>query len=94
MSVDSHADHLTSTVRHALETTRATAVCPFHADVTIRVGDDAAENHAYLRAKKITNADGTTCEREVLLEEFKRQLSDAADGHCPQCADQLHRKAI
>jgi hypothetical protein len=96
MSVDSHADadHLASTVRYALETTRATAVCPFHADVTIRVGDDAAENHAYLRAKKMTNADGTTCEREVLLEEFKRQLSDAADGLCPQCADQLHRKAI
>jgi hypothetical protein len=86
MSVDSHADHLTSTVRYALETTRATAVCPFHADVTIRVGDDAAENHAYLRAKKVANTDGTTCRREVLLEEFKRQLSDAADGHCPQCA--------
>ena len=85
MSVDSRADHLTSTVRYALETTRATAVCPFHADVTIRVGDDAAENHAYLRAKRVANADGTTCGREVLLEEFKRQLGDAADGHCPQC---------
>jgi hypothetical protein len=96
MSVDSHADNLTSTVRYALETTRATAVCPFHADVTIRVGDDAAENHAYLRAKNAANTNGMTCRREALLEEFKRQLSDAADGHCPQCAriEKLHRKAI
>jgi len=87
MSVPSHADNLTSTVRYALETTRATAVCPFHADVTIRVGDDAAENHAYLRARDVAKADGTICRREALLEEFKRQLGDAADGHCPQCAD-------
>ena len=84
MSVDSPTDNLTSTVRYALETTRATAVCPFHADVTIRVGDDAAESHAYLRANKITKS---TFKRKVLLEEFKRQLSVAADGHCPQCAD-------
>ncbi len=88
MSVDDHTDTLTSTVRYALETTRATTVCPFHPDVTIRVGDDAAENHAYLRAKNVANADGTTCRREVLLEEFKRQLGDAADGLCPQCAQQ------
>jgi hypothetical protein len=39
-------DDLASVVRYALETTRATAVCPLHPDVTIRVGDDAAETHA------------------------------------------------
>jgi hypothetical protein len=46
MFVDSHADNLTSAVRYALETTRARVVCPFHADVTIRAGDDAAETQA------------------------------------------------
>jgi hypothetical protein len=44
---------LASAVRYALETTRATAVCPFHPNVTIRVGDDGAETHAYVRAHKI-----------------------------------------
>ena len=49
--MNTHADDLTAAVRYALETTRATAACPFHWDVIIRVGDDAAENHAFERAK-------------------------------------------
>ena len=69
MSVNNYANNLDSAVRYALETTHAIAVCPFHSDVTIRVGDDAAE-----------------WKREVLIEEIKRQLGDAADGNCPQCA--------
>ena len=92
MFVDSHADNLTSAVRYALETTRATVVCPFHADVIIRVGDDAAETHACIRAHRIVKSDGTTWEREVLLEEIKCQLSDAANGHCPDCAHQGGRQ--
>jgi hypothetical protein len=43
MSDNSRTDNLASGVRYALETTRAIVVCPFHANVTIRVGDDAAE---------------------------------------------------
>jgi hypothetical protein len=86
MSVNDRADNLASAVRYALETTRATAVCPFHANVTIRVGDDAAESHAYVRASKIIKSDGTTWKREALLEEISRQLGDAADGACPDCA--------
>jgi hypothetical protein len=39
--MNNHADDLTAAVRYALETTRATAACPFHWDVIIRVGDDA-----------------------------------------------------
>ena len=84
MSVNT--DNLRSAVRYALETTRATTVCPFHPDVMIRVGDDAAENHAYARSRKIVKSDGTVWEREVLMEEFKHLLADAADGECPQCA--------
>jgi hypothetical protein len=85
MSVNNYADNLSSVVRYALETTRATTVCPFHLDVTIRVGDDAAESHAFARARNIIKSDGTRWKGEALMEEFRRQLSEAADGHCPQC---------
>jgi hypothetical protein len=85
MSVKIPADDLTATVRYALETTRATAACPFHWDVTIRVGDDAAENHAFERARRIIRSDGTTWAPEALREEIKRQLGEAADGRCPLC---------
>jgi hypothetical protein len=86
MSVSNYADNLSSAVRYALETTGATTVCPFHSDVTIRVGDDAAESHAFARARNIIKTDGTTWKREALVEEFRRQLSEAADGQCPECA--------
>jgi hypothetical protein len=80
-----HADDLTATVRYALETTRALAACPFHPDVMIRVGDDAAETHAYERAKRVVRSDGTSWKREALSEELERQLVEAADRVCPQC---------
>ena len=86
MSANSNTDNLASAVRYALETTRATAICPFHENVTVRVGDDAAETHAFIRACNIVKADRTTWEREALREEIKRQLEDAADGACPECA--------
>ena len=59
MSVDACADNLQLAVRHALLTTRATVVCPFHPDVTIRIGDDAAETHAFYRARNLVKSDGT-----------------------------------
>jgi hypothetical protein len=82
---NNHADDLTAAVRHALETTRATAACPFHWDVIIRVGDDAAETHAFERARKAIRSDGTAWASEALREEFRRQLAEAADGQCPRC---------
>ena len=45
------ADDQKLAVRNALLTTRATAACPFHPAITIRVGDDAAETHAFYRAR-------------------------------------------
>jgi len=86
MSAENYPDDLTATVHYALETTRAIAVCPFHPEVTIRVGDDAAESHAYERAKRILKSDGTTWKKEDLRAEIGRQLSKAADHYCPQCA--------
>ena len=87
MSTDAHFEDLSAAVRYALETTRATAACPFHPDVTIRVGDDAAERHALERAKRIIKKDGTHWNWEALREEFKHQLSKAADGQCPRCVE-------
>ena len=92
MSVDIRNDDLASVVRYALTTTRATAICPFHLNVTIRVGDDAAETHAYFRATKVTKSDGTTWEHEALNKEMGRQLGEAADGVCPEC-EALQRRA-
>jgi hypothetical protein len=85
MSVSSFADDLGSAVHYALETTHAITVCPFHLDVTIRIGDDAAESHAFARAKKLVKSDGTMWQREVLRKEFGRQLGKAADRYCPHC---------
>ena len=90
MSVDSWADDLVSVVRYALTTTRATTICPFHDNVTIRVGDDAAEIRAYVRATKVIKSDGTTWEHEVLHKEIDRQLDEAADGVCPDCTAIKH----
>jgi hypothetical protein len=39
MSVDNWTDDLASVVRYALATTRATVICPFHENVTMRVGE-------------------------------------------------------
>lgn len=67
MCTKNYADDLNAAVRHALETTRAVAVCPFHSEVTIRVGDDAAESHAFERAT-----------RQEDLQERWHELGDAS----------------
>ena len=85
ISANVQPDDLSAVVRYALETTRATAVCPFHGEVIVRVGDDAAECHAVERAKRIVRSDGRTWEAKALREEFGRQLAVAADGRCPKC---------
>lgn len=85
MLTDIDTDDLTEVVRYALETTRATTACPFHCDVIIRIGDDAAESHAFERAKRIVRCDGTEWDKEALKVELGRQLGAAADGRCPKC---------
>ena len=85
MSSNVRADDLTGVVRYALETTRATTVCPFHDDVIIRIGDDAAESHAFERAKRIVKSDGEVWTSDALRQEFSHQLGAAADGRCPRC---------
>lgn len=86
MCTKNYADDLNATVRHALETTRAIAVCPFHSEVSIRVRDDAAESHAFERAKRIVRSDRTNWETQALRQEVARKLGKAADGGCPRFA--------
>ncbi|MCA1359205.1 MULTISPECIES: hypothetical protein [Bradyrhizobium] len=85
MLADIDTDDLTEVVRYALETTRATTACPFHRDVIVRIGDDAAESHAFERAKRIVRCDGAEWNKEALRAELGRQLGAAADGRCPKC---------
>ena len=63
---------------------RATAVCPFRPDVVIRVGDDAAETHAFHRARNFAKSDGNGWNHGLLMREIERKLSDAAEGVCPR----------
>jgi hypothetical protein len=93
MSADGCADNLQPAVRCTLLATRAMTVCPFHPDVTIRVGDDAAETHAFYRARNLVKSDGTEWNYTIVMEEIARQLADAADGVCPQCVSDLHARA-
>jgi hypothetical protein len=88
MSIAVEADNLECAIRDALLSTRATAACPFHPDVRIRVGDDAAETHAFYRARNFVKTDGTGWNHKLLIQEIARQLADAADGVCPQCSGQ------
>jgi hypothetical protein len=90
MSVDSWTDDLASVVRYALTTSARQRFARFHDSVTIRVGDDAAETHAYVRATKVIKSDGTTWEHEALHKEINRQLDEAADGVYPECAVLQH----
>lgn len=50
------------------------------------MGDDAAESHAFERAKRIVKSDGEVWTSDALRLEFNRQLGAAADGRCPRCA--------
>lgn len=50
MPINIDTDDLGALVRHALETTRATVRCPFHDEVIVRAGDNAAESHALERS--------------------------------------------
>lgn len=86
MSVNDYADNVELAARHALAKANAIEICQFHSDVTIRVGDENAERHAYALATTIAKSDGTMWMREDLMESIKDQLDMAADGECPQCA--------
>jgi len=70
-------------VREALISTRAVTICPFHPEVAIRIGDDAAETHASHRLANIADAGW---DHDARLAEMARQLGECADGVCPKCS--------
>jgi hypothetical protein len=86
MSVNDYCDDVELAARYALAKAKAIEVCQFHNDVTIRVGDEDAERHAYALATTIAKSDGTMWMREDLVESIHDQLVMAADSECPQCA--------
>lgn len=86
MSIDGYYDDIESAARFALAQADAIEFCPAHKDVTIRVGDEDAERHAYALATSILKRDGTMWKREDLMPAIQNELEMAADGECPQCA--------
>jgi hypothetical protein len=86
MSIQDYHDDLEQAAHYALVTAKAVEVCPRHPDVTIRLGDDDAERHAYALATTISKRDGTYWMREDLMPAIKEILDMAADGECPTCA--------
>ena len=88
MAIVADRDNLETVMRNALLTTRATAHCQFHPQIIIRVGDDAAETHAFYRARNAVKGDGAGWDHQLLSEEMARQLAGAADGVCPRCSDE------
>jgi hypothetical protein len=86
MATGLHVDDLHLVVRDALLSTRATAACPFHPEIIIRVGDDAAETHAFYRARIFISRDGAAWDHDLLVQEIARQLTEAADRVCPECS--------
>jgi hypothetical protein len=85
MSPERHG-HLRAVVRDALATTHAMTTCPFHPDVTIRIGDDAAETHAFYRARNALRSEAANFDSAMLMNEIARQVSKAADRVCPKCS--------
>lgn len=47
VSIDGYIDDVESAARFALAKAGAIDACPVHRDMTIRVGDEEAERHAY-----------------------------------------------
>lgn len=86
MSINDYIDDLEGAARYALAKAGAIDTCPAHLDVTIRVGDDDAERHAYALATTILKSDGTMWMRDDLMPAIKDELDAAADGECPRCA--------
>jgi hypothetical protein len=86
MSIDGCVENVEQAARAAVLRTRAVEPCPVHQDVLIRVGDPAAERHAYALARTIFKSDGTMFMREDLMLAIKDELELAADGECPACS--------
>jgi hypothetical protein len=85
MSINDYADSCQVAAREALVRAKAITGCRFHSGVTIRVGDEAAERHAYALATNVMKKDGTIAfMREDVLSAIKYEL-EQAEHECPHC---------
>jgi hypothetical protein len=91
VSVNDYSDNLEAAARSALFRAKAVEVCPRHEDVTIRLGDEDAERHAYAIATTLLKRDGTMWMREDVMPAIQQELDTAADGECPTCASHFAR---
>ena len=85
MSINNYVDDIEAIAQTALAQTKALKVCPFHKEVTIRIGDTDAERHAYAIATNMMKKEDTLWMRDDVLESIKYELDMAADGECPRC---------
>lgn len=63
----------------------AITTCEVHDDVTISLGDQDAESHAYALATNAWKAGGIECTREELMEAVKNAIVYASEDGCPRC---------
>ena len=86
MSINDYYDKVDDAARYALGKAKAIEACRFHPQVTIRLGNRDAENHAYAIATNVLKSDGTMWMRDDIRPAIKDILEMAADGECPECA--------
>ncbi len=85
MSINDYVDTCEDVARVALVRAKALTCCQFHPEITIRVGNDDAERHAYALATNAMKQDGTIAYmREYVLTAIKCDLNEATD-ECPRC---------
>jgi|ERR1700682_1957396 hypothetical protein len=85
VSLSDYMDELEEVARYALARANAIKGCPLHADVTLRVGNAAAEREADALAGVILRNDGAMWMFEDLIAAIKDELDRASDGRCPAC---------
>jgi hypothetical protein len=85
MSAQSYEENVRIAAREAVKTAGAVRICPWHPEVTIRVGNANAEHYAYALATTALKHEGAMEARQDVLEAIKAELDGAADGACPRC---------
>jgi hypothetical protein len=81
-----YLDELEEVARFALARANAIRGCPVHPDVTIRVGNLAAEREADVLASAMLGEEGAAWRPAALKLAIKEALDEASEGECPACA--------
>lgn len=79
-------DELEEVARFALARANAIRGCPVHPDVTIRIGNLAAERDAGALASAMLGEEGAAWRPAALKLAIRDALDEASEGECPACA--------